>query len=386
MIRCSLRPEGLQQQQPQRRPWQQQQELRPQEQQHLEQPQQHNQQQQQLQQHNLEPLQIDSHDASPAARRLSAAAAASPVSHSGHSEWVASVAEPPCAAAANSSSSSSSALGVTIAAIGNEMMRRLEEDCEVAARGARHRAEEFASFVDEQMAQLEELAMESARLQAEVEDLHASEHQAQTNAFFFLCWCEFAQAVDAELASVVAAKEKVELRLQSAERKLQAARRGKWHAPCIPPAEYAVVSRQEAHARREWRARVDLYKFTHGLRLHQLPGQSAPTRICFSGLYKDLPQLECFLDVSLEADSCRVVGAWPEAPLSELAALYAEGRVSFAALLAYSRLLFKRQLAKMTHTQKLVSLHEQQRQRAADHSEGIEVLQRREREALLCDA
>lgn len=33
-------------------------------------------------------------------------------------------------------------------------------------------------------------------------------------------------------------------------------------------------------------------------------GQSA-TRICFLGLYKELPQLECYLDVFLEADSCR---------------------------------------------------------------------------------
>ncbi|KAL8455211.1 hypothetical protein Emag_000956 [Eimeria magna] len=170
MIRSPLRPEGFQQHQQQRRLWQQQQELQQQKQQQLDQLQQHNQQQQQLQQHSLEHLQLNRTDASSAAPRLSAVAAASPISHSGHNEWVGSAASPPSAASANNSSSnnnndsnssSSSVPGMSISAIGNEMMRRLEEDCEAAARGA---------------PQLEELATESARLQAEVEDLNASEH------------------------------------------------------------------------------------------------------------------------------------------------------------------------------------------------------------------
>ena len=91
---------------------------------------------------------------------------------------------------------------------------------------------------------------------------------------------------------------------------------------------------------------------------------------------------------SAACDFCgSVVGAWPEAPLSELAGLYAEGRVSFAALLAYSRLIFKAQLSKMSHTQKLISLHEQQRQRAAEERqlEMHQKMKQREREVLLYD-
>lgn len=100
--------------------------------------------------------------------------------------------------------------------------------------------------------------------------------------------------------------------------------------------------------------------------------------------------VDCWkIELGLNALCCPVpvVGAWPEAPLSELAALYAEGRVSFAALLAYSRLLFKYQLSKMTHTQKLVSLHEQERQRAAEEKQAAmqKQLEQSERDALLFD-
>ena len=59
-----------------------------------------------------------------------------------------------------------------------------------------------------------------------------------------------------------------------------------------------------------------------------------------------------------------MVGAWPECPLSELSELYEEGRISFAALLSYSRLLFMRQFRLMSHAEKLVALHQQQREAA----------------------
>ncbi|XP_026193825.1 uncharacterized protein LOC34620673 [Cyclospora cayetanensis] len=363
---------------------------------------------------------------------------------------------------------------------GGAMLKRLEADCERASRGTRQRAEEFAKFIDQQMAELEELATESARLQAEVKELNTKTEQ-NLQEVEALLEEDKARAVDSELARVAAAKEKVELRLQAAKRKLDATRK-----------EFMVVSRQDLHARKEWRSRVDAYKFTHGIRIHQQRGKPF-TRICFLGLYKELAQLECHLDVSLEDQSCQdliavskadiqcihdpknasppyapaflvsdciyldlefalalvrgstltlsldsmlsfsrlclhlilakpllpplcprnphlaaaapvssataahdciaiplpfwdvpvmyslarvlfdlfflcdsVVGAWPEAPLSELCALYAEGRVSFTALVSHSRLIFKAQLTRMSHAQKLVALHEQQRQRGKD--------------------
>ncbi|KAL8429632.1 hypothetical protein ACSSS7_006471 [Eimeria intestinalis] len=89
MIRSPLRPEGLQQQQEQRRLWQQhrdlqqQQELQHHKQQQLEQLQQHNEQQlqQQHKQQSVGVFQVEPPAASPAVRRLSAVAASSPISH-----------------------------------------------------------------------------------------------------------------------------------------------------------------------------------------------------------------------------------------------------------------------------------------------------------------
>ncbi|KAL8430544.1 hypothetical protein Efla_000489 [Eimeria flavescens] len=367
-------------------------------QQQQQQQQQQRQQQQQQKQRDLENRLSDSYDFFPVSRRVAASAASDDA-----------LAGPACAAAASSGSSRSS-----ICLIGQEMLQRLQADCEETGRLARARAADFAAFIDEKMAELEELATESASLKAQVEDLNAKTQQnlrevEERQRHVVLR----SRAVDAELARVAAAKEKVELRLKAAERKLHAARRGKRLSfplrMLLGLLEFAVVSRQDEHARREWRTRVGLYRFTHGLKITQTPGRmlccsssssskssnssssnssssssgngrapavaaaaaaavaavaAAATRLCFLGLYEELPDLECSLDVLLEGENCRVMGAWPEAPLSELAALYGEGRVTFAALMAYSRLLFKRQLTKMSHTQKLVSLHEQQRQRA----------------------
>ncbi|OEH76567.1 hypothetical protein cyc_04091 [Cyclospora cayetanensis] len=375
-----------------------------------------------------------------------------------------------CATAAASTAADGAAAhigGNSITTVGGAMLKRLEADCERASRGTRQRAEEFAKFIDRQMAELEELATESARLQAEVKELNT----------------------------------KTEQNLQEVEALLEEDK-----ASCP---QFMVVSRQDLHARKEWRSRVDAYKFTHGIRIHQQRGKPF-TRICFLGLYKELAQLECHLDVSLEDQSCQeptgshkglsgaasdliavseadiqcihdpknasppyapaflvsdcmyldlefalalvrgstlilsldsmlsfsrlclhlilakpllpplcprnphlaaaapvssataahdciaiplpfwdvpvmyslarvlfdlfflcdsVVGAWPEAPLSELCALYAEGRVSFTALVSHSRLIFKAQLTRMSHAQKLVALHEQQRQRQAEEKQ-----------------